>query len=169
MRCGKDLTIFQTMDKKFRFVILICKDFLNEGIKLITGKNRVDFIFVPSYNPAKNKFQQLADTFCNIYKVDSGISNISEKIIESKSYYGGSSFFCFEHRDVIDTIKKKNNSSDDSRDFKILEAEGESILILDLFPKKVELSKTPESTPRIRIIGAFKYIQDSWKKNNKRD
>lgn len=162
MKCGKDITIFQTDDKKFRFIVLICKDFLNEGIKFITGKKKVDFIFVPSYNRAKNKFQQLADTFCNIYKVDSGISNISEKLIANKSYFGGSSFFCFEHKDVINVIKSKYKMRDDPREFKILEAKGESMLIMDLFLKKVELSKAPESTPRIKIIGIYRYNQNIW-------
>jgi hypothetical protein len=107
MKCGKDITIFQTEDKKFRFIVFICKDLLNEGIKFIAGKKKVHFIFVPSCNPAKNKFQLLADKFCNIYKVYSGISNISEIIIANKSYYGELSFFCFEHKEIINLIKKK--------------------------------------------------------------
>ena len=162
MKCGKGITIFQTEDKKFRFIVLICKDLINEGIKFITGKKKVNFIFVPSYNSANNKFQELADIFCKIYKVDSGIANISEKLIAKKSKYGGSSFFCFEHEEVINIIKRKYKMLDDPRAFKILEAKGESMLVLDLFFKKVELSKAPESTPRIRIIGVYRYDQNIW-------
>ena len=86
----------------------------------------------------------------------------ASQAIANKSYFGGSSFFCFEHKDVINVIKSKYKMRDDPREFKILEAKGESMLIMDLFLKKVELSKAPESTPRIKIIGIYRYNQNIW-------
>ncbi len=158
MKCGSEVTIFQTVDNKFRFVVLICLDFIQEWRNFVDGENKVNFIFVPSYNPSKRRFQRNADILCETHQVDIGISNLTEK--EEK--FGGSCFICFENRSFFDYLVKSGIKKSDEILYKVIEAKKESMLIINLEPKEIKISKTPETIPKILRIEIKKYDGKNW-------
>ncbi len=158
MNCGSEITIFQTNDNKFRFVVLICLDFIRECHYFVDGDNKVDFIFVPSYNPSRWKFQRNSDVLCETYQVDIGISNLTEK--EEK--FGGSCFICFENRSFFDYLVSSGIKKSDEILYKVIEAQKESMLIIDLEPKEIKISKTPGTIPKILRIEIKQYDGNNW-------
>ena len=158
MNCGSEITIFQTNDKKFRFVVLICLDFIQEWHQFVEGENSVDFIFVPSYNPSKWKFQRNADVARETYQVDIGISNLTEK--EEK--FGGSCFICFEDLSFFDYLVSCGIKKSNGIIYKVLEAQKESMLIFDLEPKEIKIAKTPGTIPKFSKIEIKQYDGTNW-------
>ncbi len=158
MKSGSEIKIFQTNDNKFRFVVLICLDFIQEYRYFVDGENKVDFIFVPSYNPSRRKFQRNADVLCETYQVDVGISNLTEKEMK----FGGSCFICFENRGYFDSLVKSSIKKSDEILYKVIEAQKESMLIIDLEPKEIKISKTPETIPKILRIDIKQYDGNNW-------
>lgn len=157
MNPGSKITIFHTKNNKFRFVVLICLDYLNEFHRFHKGENKVNIIFSPCFNPEMRKFLQFGNALCNSFHVDSGFSNI----IEQENKYGGSCFLCFEHINVLSSLK--GCKRDDEFEYKIFEAKGENLLLFKLHLKKVELSTPPDSTPRIQLIARYIFKRKKWK------
>lgn len=158
MNPGSKITIFQSKDKEFSFVVLICLDYVCEYHRFHRGENKVNIIFSPCFNPEMRKFLQIGNMICNIFQIDSGFSNIVEK--EDK--YGCSCFVCFENKNVLNTLNGCKRT--DEFEYKILEAIGENLLLFKLDLKKIGLSTLPNSTPRIQIQARYIYKKKKWKK-----
>lgn len=160
MSRGSNITIFESKDHRFKFVILICIDYLLESYEFRRRENKVNLIFTPSLNPARKKFQMTANQLCYVFHIDSVIANIVEK--EDK--YGGSCFFCFEHNHFLGGLR--GYKENDEFDYKIFEAIGENLLLLKLENRSVEISTTPDSTPRVQILKRFVFEEDEWIDSN---
>lgn len=160
MKCGSKITVFESKDKTYKFVILICIDYLLESYEFRRREDKINLIFTPSLNPAKRKFQMTANQLCYVFHIDTVLANI----LENNHKYRGTCFFCFEHNLYLNGLSgyKKN----DEFEFKIFEASGENLLILKLFNKSVEISTTPDSTPRIQILKRYLFLNDEWKDVN---
>ena len=156
MNRGSNITIFESKDNKFKFIILICIDYLLESYEFRRREDKVNLIFTPSLNPARRKFQMTANQLCYVFHIDSVIANMVEK--ENK--YGGSCFFCFEHNHFLEGLS--GYKGNDEFEYKIFEASGENLLLLKLINKSVEISTTPDSTPRIQILKRFVFKDDEW-------
>ena len=159
MNPGSKITIFQSKNSNFRFVVLICLDYIREFHRFHQGENKVNIIFSPCFNSEVSKFIQLGNTICNIFHIDSGLSNV----IENNGKYGSSCFICFEHRNILSRMK--GCKKDDEYEYKIIEAMGENLLLFSTTLREIEVSTSPDDTPRIHVIARYIY-KKKWKKSD---
>jgi len=158
MKSGNDIKIFRTNDNKFKFVVLVCLDYLNNKHLLYQHQSNgegVNFIFNPSFNKDTERFQKTADTDCVNYNVDLIQTNVKE--------YGGTCIIGVEDKEFI-KVRLINGGyrKDDGITYKLCEADGEMIIIADLSLKRVEIPKSAYSKPRIQIIGRYIYKETNW-------
>ncbi|MEW6096681.1 MAG: hypothetical protein AB1567_09170 [bacterium] len=158
MKSGKDIKIFMTKDKKFKFGVLVCLDYLVERFRLYQHQSNgkgVNFIFNPSYNRDTERFQKTADTDCLNYHVDIIQTNAKE--------YGGTCIIGVEDRDFIRRrLVEGGYRRDDGITYKLCEAKGEMTIIAELNLNGVERPKSLGATPRIKIIGRYIYDKADW-------
>jgi tetratricopeptide (TPR) repeat protein/predicted amidohydrolase len=164
MRSGDVINIFGTEDGKFRFVVLICIDYLMEGHRLFQyeskGVKGINVIFNPSFNQDTKRFQKTADVDCLNHKVD--VIQINAK------KFGGTCIIGVEHKKVIERLINEGYRINDTIDYKLCEAKEEMMLIADLSlkTKRVEVPQVVDAKPRIKIIERYIYenTKNEWRR-----
>jgi len=159
MKTGNEIIIFSTEDKYFRFVILICIDYLQEFEKIyqFEESKSIKFVFIPSYNPQVNLFQKRAETDCIIKNIDIMYVNAKK--------YGGTCFIGREHKKYIQRLKDEGYREDDSIEYKLFSAfDYEMILIADINLKNIVVPTPPDATPRFKIVGKYICENGEWQK-----
>ena len=71
MKPGNDIKIFTSSDNRFRFVVLICIDYIEEHkrfVPLSKDENNINLIINPSLNPDISEFQNLASSNSKFYQ-----------------------------------------------------------------------------------------------------
>lgn len=158
MKPGNDIKVFFSAKNNFRFVVLICWDYIIESNKLYlydNGHSSINFIFNPSYNPDKDRFQRKADSDCENYHID--LVQVNAKT------FGGSCIIGIENKNVIHRLKLEGCRQKDNFVYKLCEANGEMMIFSDLELNGIEVPSSVGSKPRIRIKGCYTYENDSWK------
>ena len=163
---GNDIKIFNIKNKRIRFVVLICMDYLKESWRLYNqiGKNeRVNIIFNPQFNSDVGRFQRLANSECENHFIDIMQINVKE--------YGGTCVIGREHKDIIKRFISEGYREKDEITYKICEVKRneEIAIIVDINVYKEITVPTPiESLPtsRISLFGRYQHRDDQWVKLN---
>ena len=162
MKPGNDIKIFTSSDNRFRFVVLICIDYIEEHkrfVPLSKDENNINLIINPSLNPDIHEFQNLASSNSKFYHIDWMATNIKKH--DGKDY-GGTCFIGVENKTAIDILIKEGCRQKDSISYKLCEANGEMLLILDIFFTNVETPTRVRATPRIKILSGYEFKDDMW-------
>jgi len=158
MKKGNEIKIFHINDGDLKFTVLICMDFYYESWRLFDyefdGSKGVDYIFVPSYNDDKERFQKHADAYCYNNPVD---------VIKVSNTECISCIFGPAHKSLLERLKNDKFRGDDQFKYKLCEASGEMIIIADLNKTPTHVPTPLGTTPRIKIIRRFVYNIDDWK------
>lgn len=157
MMPGDDLKIFGSENGDLRFGILICMDYYSERLKLYNfnyNKIRgVNLIFIPSINDNLNRFQKVADSDCDNFKVDIiKTCNAREKSVVFGRYHNG-----LRKRLIDEGLR-----DDDRYDYKIFEMSGEKIIIFDIAKKYLEIPIPLGGKPRFKLIKILKHNGKQW-------
>lgn len=152
MKPGKDIKIFETENKKFRFGVLICIDYLCESHHY--KDKGVNFIFIPSFNPHTERFQKFADSYCTNNHVDLMLTNVKE--------YGGTCIIGVEHEAFIQRLINEGYRENDNIEYKLYESRGEMMIMAKLSLRGVEVPTSSGAKPRIQIIGRYIYKNGCW-------
>ena len=115
----------------------------------------VNLIFVPSYKDSKKRFQKTCDTFCENYSTD--VIKVSVSNLESITCVFGRS-----HRALVERLKAEGYREDDTFEYKLCEAYGEMMLIIDLSKKPLERPTPVNSASRIIIVKRYIYKDGNW-------
>jgi hypothetical protein len=78
--------------------------------------------------------------------------------------YGGTCTIGSENRKMINRLISEGYRQDDSIKYKLCEANGEMILIADLYLKGIEIPTHVRSEPRIKVHGRYIYEDGLWQK-----
>ena len=162
MKTGNDIKIFTSPDNRFRFVVLICIDYIEEHkrfIPLSKNENNINLIINPALNPDIHEFQNLASSNSKFYHIDWMTTNIKE--YDGKDY-GGTCFIGVENKTAIERLIGEGCRQKDNISYKLCEASGEMLLILDLFFTNVETPTHIRATPRIKILSGYDFKGDMW-------
>ena len=155
MKSGADIKIFETEDKKIKFGVLICIDYLK--INNQTLKEKVQFIFNPTFNQDVKRFQKQADLDCQDFQVDLLQVNATK--------YGGTCVIGIDHKNVIQRLVKEGFRQDDGIDYKLCEANNEMMLLFNLSSEPFSLPSPLDAKPRISDIKQYIYRNRSWKQD----
>jgi tetratricopeptide (TPR) repeat protein len=132
MKSGKDRFIFHT--KYGRFLVLICQDFYDELYKLFSrrdkGESHVDFVIVPSFNKAVERYQKRADEACQDDNFPYILIANALRVDNEKA--GGTCIIGTDHDGALKRYQDENLKPKDEIKYKLIEANGERIIIADL-------------------------------------
>jgi tetratricopeptide (TPR) repeat protein len=166
MKKGKKIFVFQT--KCGSFAVLICMDYLKEIHRILYNKDEeirnIDFILVPAYNKDIDRFQKKGDIDCQEgnypYIVQVNCSEIDGKKT------GGSCVIGTEHSDAVTRYKNLHLRLNDTIEYKLVELDTESIIIVDLDIKRKGVP-VPASGPKMKVLK--KFIHEKKKKVEKKN
>ncbi len=130
----KELNIYETEFGKFS--ILICRDFLNYCQQAVMED--LDFVFVPSFNPAVQRFQEYANIQVENHPIYIILSNTAS--------LGGTAILGQLDKDYFDRLVQNGCKNEGDETFKICELERgtEGIIIADFnLGNKSILKPTP--------------------------
>jgi predicted amidohydrolase len=116
--------LFHVYETRFgRFSILICRDFINFCPQ--TAGEGLDIIFVPSYNPALDRFHECASNQIENHEMYIIISNTA--------IYGGTSIFGLIHKDHFKRLIQEKCKDKNDKTYKLCEIKpkAEGIIIAD--------------------------------------
>ena len=140
-------------------------DYIEENRRFKSNQDkkngRINFIFNPCFNNDVKGFQKDADQLCKYFHVDTLQTNVKEY---NGVDYGGTSVIGVENRNVIKRLISEGYRQDDQIEYKLCEANGEMMMIADLYLRGVEVPTHVRSEPRIRIRGGYIYNDKSWEK-----
>lgn len=123
MECGKKINIYET--KFGKFSVLICRDFINHVNR---SEEKVDMIFVPSYNPPSgvDSFHEAANIYIK--------TTPSYVIISNVAKFGGTSVFGILNWDLFPSLREAGHKDEDDNTYKLcrVKSEQEEIIIADL-------------------------------------
>jgi tetratricopeptide (TPR) repeat protein len=137
MKSGRQIVIFQT--KFGRFVVLICRDFLDMVHKIVYNpdekKNKVDFVIVPSRNRAVDLFQKRGDLVCQEDDLPF-VLQVNTVKINDEDDAGGTCIIGMDHTGALNRYKQEGWKPNDDIKYKLFEASGEVILCANLDIKR---------------------------------
>ena len=157
MKCGDEIIVFTTKNKKLRFGVLICMDYIHEGRELCGEK--INFIFNPSYNSDPRRFQKDADVNCENFHVDTFMANV----IKRDTKFGGTCVIGLEHKDNLNRLKEEGIKPDDGIDYKLCEINDESMIFVEIRLNKISVPTAADATPRFKLISTYNYSNGKWK------
>jgi tetratricopeptide (TPR) repeat protein/predicted amidohydrolase len=132
MTSGKDRFIFQTRYGKF--IVLICQDFYEEIYRLLSSSDDVcsnlDYVIVPSYNGAVEKYQTRAEQVCQDNNYPFILIANSTMAQEEKA--GGTCIIGTDHYGALKRYLDESLRNPDSIKYKMLEANAEQLIIADI-------------------------------------
>ena len=136
MRKGRSVPVFQT--KCGKLAVLVCMDYLEEAYRILHSSDErvrnVDFIVVPEYSVDVDSFQEQADQDCTKDNFPYIIQVNACRVFDQE--VGGTCIIGTEHRSALKRYKMEKLKPDDTIKFKLYEAEGETISIVDLDIKR---------------------------------
>lgn len=161
MKQGKENFVFET--KYGRFAVLICYDYVKELSKILDNPDEkiksVDFIFVPECNKDIKTYQTQADADCRKEPYPY-ILQVNKCIGEKK---GGTCVYGMEHPDQLQRYKDDGYIPSDEKGYKLVEAKGEMMLILDLDIRKERKGRRrPGGGSKMNPIGCYVYRANDW-------
>lgn len=128
-----------------KFSILICRDFINSYFYL---RDKVDIIFVPSYNKAVKQFQYIADGHVTC--------SPSYIVIANTAIFGGTSLFGIIHDKYQNELIDKGYKMEGDPDYKLCELEDkvEGMVIADfnLIHKSIMVPTPADPYKEIRPV-----------------
>ena len=151
MKKGKKIFVFET--KFGKFVVLICIDYRKEVHRILHNPNKkirnVDFIIVPQYNENVKSFQEHGNQACQEDNFPYITQVNAWKVFDRE--VGGTCVIGMEHKDALKRYKMEGLKPDDNIDYKLIEAKGERIMIIDLDIKRKGVP-LPASGPKMKLI-----------------
>ncbi|MGD2072199.1 MAG: tetratricopeptide repeat protein, partial [Candidatus Thorarchaeota archaeon] len=163
MKMKKGKKIFALKTKCGTFAVLICIDYLKEGHRIVFNSNKeirsVDFIIVPTYNEAKERFQKKGDVDCQEGS-HPYILQVNPWRIEDKEV-GGTCVIGTEHKGALKRYKDTGLKPDDDIQYKLIEPQEESMIIVDLDIKRKGVP-VPASGPKMQRVQKYVYENEKW-------
>jgi tetratricopeptide (TPR) repeat protein len=136
MKKGKSILVFQT--KCGKLAILVCMDYIEEIHRILHSSDErvknVDFIIVPEYNVDVNLFQEQANQDCRKANFPYIVQANAWRVFEQE--VGGTCVIGVDHKSALKRYRMERLKPDDSVEFKLYEAKGETVSILDLDIKR---------------------------------
>jgi len=143
------VNIYETQFGKF--AVLICRDF---GEYLYYVRDKVDMIFVPSYNPQNERFHLIAHDFV--------VNNPSYIVISNSSTFGGTAIFGQIKHDYFSSLKRNGCKSEVDVTYKLCEfkqrEQGIIIADFDLVHKSPERQTPISSKTEIKPVKNIKRV-----------
>ncbi len=164
MKSGDKLFIFQT--KYGRFSVLTCSDYTPKHISLIceyeAGSSKgVDFIINPRYEQNMLKHQDR----CNVDSREYDICILQVNKAPEGEKFGKSCIIAKEHNILLQKYKDENIKPNDNINYKLCQAEGEMLMIVDLNIKEAPTIDITTNYPgRISTSKErwYKYENECW-------
>jgi Flp pilus assembly protein TadD/predicted amidohydrolase len=136
MQKGKSILVFQT--KCGKLAILVCIDYIEEVHRIIHSSDErvknVDFIIVPEYNVDVNLFQEQANQDCQKANFPYVVQANALRVFEQE--VGGTCVIGVDHKSALKRYRMERLKPNDNIEFKLYEAKGETISIVDLDIKR---------------------------------
>ena len=162
MKKGKKIFVFQT--KCGSFAVLICMDYLKEAHHILSNSDEkirnIDFLIIPGYNKDVNRFQKQGDIHClteNSYPYVLQVN--SWKVFDKEA--GGTCVIGAEHKDALNRYKMDKLKPDDPIEYKLIETDRESIILVDLDIKRKGVP-VPASGPKMKVLQKYIYENGKW-------
>jgi len=154
MKRGKKILVFQTGCGKF--AVLVCIDCKEEVHQILHNPDEkiknVDFIIVPEYNTDVKLFHELGNQACQKDNFPYVLQVNASQVFGEKA--GGTCVIGVEHRSALQRYKIENLKPDDNIEYKLIEAKGETMIIVDLDINR-KGAPVPASDPKMRFVGNY--------------
>ena len=136
MKKGKSILVFQT--KCGKLAVLVCMDYIEEVHRITHSSDErirnVDFIIVPQYNVDVKLFQEQANQDCRKADFPYVVQVNAWTVFEQE--VGGTCVVGVDHKSALKRYRMEKLKPDDTIEFKLYEAQGETVSILDLDIKR---------------------------------
>ena len=162
MKEGGKIFVFQT--RCGTFTVLICIDCLKEAHRVLFSKDEkienVNFIIVPSCSENMIRFHKKGDIDCQEGNHPYLIQVNPWKIQNRET--GGTCIIGTEHRNALKRYKDMGLKPDDNIEYKLIELERESMIIVDLDIKRKGV-RIPASGPKMKVFQKYIYESEGWR------
>ncbi len=165
MKRGNEILIFQTRFGKF--TTLICLDYMKEVHHIIYNqdkeKSNIDFIINPSCNRDVINYQERANQDCQVENFPYIIQvNV---LVKSGKKCGGTCIIGMEHDSAISRYESEGyRPTNDAIRYKLLQAEGETIIIADLDIAKKAVPVPPTGL-KMKNVNCYIFRNELWQRS----
>jgi tetratricopeptide (TPR) repeat protein/predicted amidohydrolase len=162
MKRGSKIFVFQTYCGVF--TVLICMDYIREIHRIFNHPEKrmrnVDFVFVPQYNRDVTRFQKQGDLDCLHEESYPYIVQVNPVTVLEEQI-GGTCIIGTEHRGALERYVIERLKPKDSIEYKLVETQKESMLIVDLDIKRKGIP-VPASGPKMKAVRRYVFENGTW-------